>query len=433
MSKFDSATVPSYYEHTRNIQTTYEGLAGDISADVVVIGGGLTGCSSALHLAQNGVDVALVESRHIGWGASGRSGGQIINGYACETDVLEKMLGQDLAQELWQHSVQAVEYTRELVDKHSIDCDLTMGYIHAGVKPRQAKNLEEWAEDLSKNYGYEVMTYLDKHELKAILNSDLYAGGVFDSGSGHLHPLNYCVGLGHAASMAGVKIYERTRVKNVAQKVSSGTNSKVVQCDSGSISCQQVIYACNAYIDGLAPEISSKTMPVGTYIVATEPLKEEVALSLISNRAAIADTNFVLDYFRLSADNRLLFGGRVSYSTLQPRGLTDSLRKRMLRVFPQLQGVKIEFSWGGYVSITQNRAPSVGQMKNGGWYAQGYSGHGMALTGYMGNLLASAILGERDQIEVFEKISHTKFPGGKLLRTPALVAAMGYYKLKDRF
>ena len=181
----------------------------------------------------------------------------------------------------------------------------------------------------------------------------------------------------------------------------------------------------------LAPEISSKIMPVGTYIIATEPLKEDVALSLISNRAAVCDTNFVLDYYRLSADNRMLFGGRVSYSTLEPLKLAQSLQKRMLRVFPQLKGVNVDFAWGGYVAITRNRAPHIGQLNDGSWFAQGYSGHGMALTGYMGKLLAQAIQGDRKSIECFEGVPHKPFPGGSVLRIPALVAAMGYYKMKD--
>ncbi len=429
MPKTDIQTADSYYEHTRNQVIDAPELSQNTKADVVVIGGGLTGCSTALHLAQKGVDVAVVESRHYGWGASGRSGGQIINGISSGEEALEKMLGLDTSKELWDHSVRSVEYTRKLVEDHKIDCDLTMGYMYLAVKPRQARALESWAERLSRVYDYQVMEYHDKSQLGQYIGSDLYQGGVSDPGSGHLHPLNYCLGIARAAQKAGARLFQNSAVI----RIESTASGKVIHCAQGKITCDQVVYGCNAYLDNLAPSISKKIMPVGTYIIATEPLKEEVALGLISNRAAACDTNFVLDYYRLSADNRMLFGGRVSYSTLEPLKLTQSLQHRMLRVFPQLQGVKIDFSWGGYVAITRNRAPHIGQMKDGSWFAHGYSGHGMAITGYLGKLLAQGIVGDRSEIACFEKIAHKTFPGGKILRMPALVAAMGYYKLKDQF
>ncbi|WP_424948161.1 NAD(P)/FAD-dependent oxidoreductase [Candidatus Spongiihabitans sp.] len=457
MFNHDHKTVPSYYEHTRNLRIDAPQLQQDIKADVVIIGGGLTGCSTALHLATRGVDVAVVEARYFGWGASGRSGGQIVNGFSVGQEVLEKLVGMESAKALWDHSVQSVEYTRQLIKTHHIDCDLSMGYLHVGVKRRQAKELEQWAEHLSRAYHYSAAAYHDKGELAQFLGSDLYQGGVSDSGSGHLHPLNYCLGIAKAAQDAGARLFQNS----AAVKVESSATGKVVHCAAGerrnradekrvngarvngtrvngTLSCDQVVYGCNAYLtsfnrSGLAPKISNKIMPVGTYIIATEPLREQVALGLIANRAAVADTNFVLDYYRLSADNRMLFGGRVSYSTLEPVKLTQSLRRRMVRVFPQLQGVKIDFSWGGYVAITRNRAPHIGQMDDRSWFAQGYSGHGMALSGYMGKLLAQAILGDREGIACFEKVPHKTFPGGALLRMPTLVAAMGYYKLKDYF
>ncbi|MEM7195635.1 MAG: FAD-binding oxidoreductase [Pseudomonadota bacterium] len=421
--------VNSYYEASSNGHLDAPVVAEDMDADAVVIGGGLTGSSTALHLAEAGVDVIQLEQSHFGWGASGRSGGQIINGYGAEMESLETLLGTERAEELWQHSLNAVEYTETLIDRFSIDCDYQRGYLHVGVKPRHDAELKHWAQHMADQYGYEVMEYWSKIKLREVLGSELYCGAVFDPASGHLHPLNYCLGVASAAAQAGARQFQRSAVTQVTK---TGQGFKVVVNDH-AIHCKELVYACNAYIGKLAPEIHKKIMPVGTYIVATEPLPETTTSGLISNRAAVSDTNFVLDYYRLSSDNRMLFGGRVSYSTLEPRKLTESLRRRMLRVFPQLAGVQIDYSWGGYVAITQNRAPHIGQQKDGSWFAQGFSGHGMALTGYVGKLLSDACLGDHQTLDCFREIPHRTFPGGRLLRTPALVAAMSYYRMRDHF
>ena len=424
----DNNPAKSYYEHSKNLEIVGGRIEGNYDCDVVVVGGGLTGCSTALHLAKKGVEVAVIESRHFGWGASGRSGGQIINGYACEQGALSKLVGERASMELWQHTLNAVDYTRELISEHDIQCDLSMGYLHVAAKQRQARELELWVKELRETYDYDAMEFLEKKALQTILGSELYQSGVLDPQSGHLHPLNYCLGIARAAADAGARLFEHSPVHSIQAR----SDGYTLSAGSASVNCNNIVYACNAYLDNLVPEITNKIMPVGTYIVATEPLTEEVALGLISNRAAVADTNFVLDYYRLSADNRMLFGGRVSYSTLQPMKLVESLRHRMLRVFPQLTGVKIDFSWGGYVAITRNRAPHIGKTRDGGWFAHGYSGHGMALTGYIGKLLSQAVLGDESELECFQNIPHSPFPGGRLLRMPALVAAMGYYKFKDR-
>ncbi len=419
----------SWYEATCRYSINADRLCGESTADVVVIGGGLTGASTALCLAERGVQVALLESRHFGGGASGRSGGQIIAGYSCGQDVLEKLVGMDTARELWHHSLAALDYTRERICRHAIDCDLRRGYLHVGVKPRHARALQQWAEHLEKVYGHGDLKFLSANALREQLQSGLYAAGVSDALSGHLHPLNYTLGLIKAAREAGATLYENSTVNQVNH---DGVGKVTVETDEGRIRCEQVVYACNAYLDRLHSGLQRSIMPVGTYIVATEPLGESVASELIPRDVAVSDTNFVLDYYRLSADTRLLFGGRASYSTLKPMRLRASLNKRLLRVFPQLAGTRIEYVWGGFVAITRNRAPHIGRTPDNAYHAQGYSGQGMALAGYAGSLLADAILGDREKLACFERIPHKVFPGGGMMRTPVLVVAMAYHRLLDK-
>lgn len=428
MNPNDRQTADSYYQASRRYTIKAAQLRGSHKADVVVIGGGITGVSTALQLAEKGVDVAVLESRDFGWGASGRSGGQIIAGYSADQQALEKLLGLDTARALWDHSVAALAWTRRRIERHRIECDLVRGYLHVGVKPSHARELQQWAQHLTTHYDYKNLEYLDRAQLRRIVGSKIYCGAVSDPGGGHLHPLNYCLGLARAAQQAGARLYRDSAVT----RVDSAAPGVTVHTGLGAVSCDQVVYGCNAYLHRLQPQLAKLIMPVGTCIVATEPLEERAASALIANRAAVADNQLVLDYFRLSADNRMLFGGRVSYLALQPRRLLRSLRRRMLKVFPQLTGARIDFSWGGYVAITRNRAPHIGQLDHSSWFAQGFSGHGMALTGYVGGLLAEAVMGAPQQIECFRKIPHKAFPGGPALRTPTLVAGMAGRRLLDR-
>ncbi len=429
MNRQDRETAQSWYEASRRYHIEARLLCGNRKVDVAVIGGGLTGISTALCLAERGVQVALLESRHFGWGASGRSGGQIIAGYSCGQETLEKLVGMDTARELWQHSLAALDYTRERIRRHDIDCDLRQGYLHVGVKPRHARELQKWAEHLETVYDCPALEYLPKEKLRHQLQSELYTAGVSDSLSGHLHPLNYTLGLVQAAEGAGVELYQNATVDRVVH--GSGGKIKVETVD-GQIQCDHVVYACNAYLDQVHTGLRRSIMPVGTYIVASEPLGESLATELIPQDVAVADTNFVLDYYRLSADTRMLFGGRVSYSTLEPLRLSESLRKRMLRVFPQLAGVRMEYAWGGFVAITRNRAPHIGCLRGNVFYAQGYSGQGMALSGYAGSLIAEAIMGDHGNLACFTRIPHKDFPGGPGMRTPMLVMAMAYHRLLDK-
>jgi gamma-glutamylputrescine oxidase len=250
---------------------------------------------------------------------------------------------------------------------------------------------------------------------------------MLDTNSGHLHPLKYVRGLAAAAKRAGAVLHEGSRVRNYRR-----IDGKVqLRTDVGALSCRQVVFAGNAWLGNTAPELRRRIMPVGTYIVATEPLGESLATRLLPQDTAVTDINWVLDYFRRSADHRLLFGGRVSYSGLDPFDTAQATRARMLKVFPQLRDARIEHAWGGYVDITLNRAPDFGRLEPDVYYLQGFSGHGIALTGLAGKLVAEAMTGSTERFDVFARIPHRAFPGGDLLRRPALVLAMLYYRLKD--
>lgn len=404
----------------------YPVLEGQHSADVCVVGAGLTGTSCALELAQRGYKVIVLEAERAAWGASGRSGGQLIFGYSCGEDTLEKLIGPDDARRLWDMSLEAVDLVRERVRQHAIECDLTPGHVHAALKPRQLRALERWRRTLGDRYGYRSVELWDRSRIRAAVASDRYIGGLYDSNSGHLHPLNYTLGLVNAADRAGAAFFEGSR----ATGISPGPQATVTT-DRGSVRCRYVVLGGNAYLGSLKPRLAARIMPVSTYIGASEPLGRERARSLITDNTAVADTNFVLDYFRLSADYRMLFGGRVSYSTVVPPNLAAAMKRRMLKVFPQLSDVAMDYAWGGYVGITRNRAPDFGRIDDNIFYAQGFSGHGIALTGLAGRLMAEAVAGTAERFDIFGRISHRDFPGGAFLRTPALVLAMFWYRLRD--
>ncbi len=349
----------SYYTASANPTPQRPALNESIDVDVCVIGAGITGCSTALHLAEKGYKVAVLEAGCVGWGASGRSGGQMIFGYACDMDKLRGMLGATDARLLWDISVEALAHTKDLIERHRIQCDLKAGHLHAAVKPRHQRELETWQKQLQAEYGYEGLQLLDRATLRAMLQSDAYQGGLLDPNSGHLHPLNYTLGLAAAAESAGAVVYENS----AAQRIGYGAQT-IVSTDNGQVRCQHLVFCGNAYLGDVEKTLRRKYMPVGTYIIATEPLGEQRARALIGNDMAVADMNFVLDYFRLSGDRRLLFGGRVSYSTVAPLNLERAMRPRLLKVFPQLNDVTIEYSWGGFVAITVNRAPHFGRLRD---------------------------------------------------------------------
>ncbi|SFH66476.1 NAD(P)/FAD-dependent oxidoreductase [Modicisalibacter xianhensis] len=402
-------------------------LSGDVQADVCVVGGGVTGCSAALHLAERGYRVVLLEAGEVGFGASGRSGGQILPGLGTGLDVVEKALGRERTRDIWEMSRESVRLTAELIRRYEIPCDLAWGYLHAAVKPRHVKELRAFQDEMARNYDYPSLSFLQGESLREHVATDAYPAALHDAEGGHLHPLNYTLGLALAAQRAGVTIYEHSAVEHVER----GRPARVSTAH-GWVNAEFVVMATNAYVGGLVPELRGRIMRAANYIVATAPLSEAQAAQVLPRNDALSDANFVLDYYRLSADRRLIYGGEVSYNGHEPRALKARMDAKIAHLFPALRGVAIDYRWGGDVAITLNRAPDFGRLDTNIFYAQGYSGHGMSLAGLAGKLLSDAIAGQAERFDVFAAMPHRLFPGGRWLRTPLLVLATNFYKLRDR-
>ena len=422
------AHVDSYYAASANPAPDRPALSGDVDVDVCVVGGGIAGCSTALHLAERGYSVVVLEGQRVGWGASGRSGGQAIVGYACSQAKLTSLVGRDDAKKMFDVSVEAQELIRSLVHRHGIECDLHWGHLHAAIKPRQVDELQAHRDELERDYGYGGTRWLDRNELRQVLDTDRYAGALRDDRSGHLHSLNYTLGIAAAAEAAGARIYEQAEVVGMDHGATVRVRTKSGPC----VRARHVALCCNAYVDArISKHLRDRIMPVGTYIIATERLGRARIEALLRENVAVSDVNFVLDYFRRSEDDRLLFGGRVSYSGRDALDTAKATRVRMLKVFPGLTDAKIDHAWGGHVDITMNRAPDFGRLTPNVYYLQGFSGHGIALTGMAGKLVAETIAGQSERFDLFTRLRHRDFPGGPALRMPGLVLAMLWFRLKD--
>lgn len=415
----------SYYAATAAPRAPFAPLDGDARCDVAIVGGGLAGLSAALELAERGRQVRLVEAQRLGWGASGRNGGQAIHGLSCDQGVIEQQLGLDGARRVWAMSIEALDLLRQRITRHAIDCDWRDGWLGLATSPRKASALDAWAERLAQVYGYPLERF-DRGQARRWIDSPRFHGGVFDARSGHLHPLKYTQGIAAAAAAAGARLHEQT----AATAIEPGTPLRL-RTASGTLSADQVLLAGNVYLSGLAPQLEPRIMPAGTYIACSEPLDPALLARLIPSGAAACDTDFVLDYFRPTADHRMLYGGRVSYSTRTPPGLREGMRRRMVATFAQLRDARITHAWGGFVDITMNRAPDFGRTAAGLYHLQGFSGHGLALTGLAGRLVAEAICGDASRFDVFARLRHRPFPGGRALRMPTLVLGMAWMRLRD--
>ena len=420
--------VTSYYAASAQAAPLRPQLSGAVECDVCVVGAGIAGCSAALHLAAQGLSVVVLEEHRVGWGASGRSGAQAIQGIAAGQAKLERLVGAADARAVWEVSVEGLVLMRQLIARYNIACDWVDGHMQAAIKERHERELLAELHELRDGYGYDSVRWLSREELRANVASDRYRGALYDTNSGHLHPLNYTLGLARAAVTHGAQIFEGTRALGFA---SSGSGQVRVQTAQGEVRARSLVLCGNVYLGATAPSLAAKIMAVATYIVASEPLGAARATELIANNAALSDMNWVLDYYRRSADHRLLFGGRVNYSGLKSFDAPTATRARMLAVFPQLHDVRIDYAWGGEVDITLNRAPHFGRLAPNVYFLQGFSGHGIALTGIAGKLVAQAICGTAARFDVFARIPHRNFPGGAALRRPALVLAMLWYRLRD--
>lgn len=419
----------SYYEASVRRDPTLESLSGDIRADVVVVGAGFAGLSAAIELAQKGYSVVVLEADLVCSGASGRNGGQAIVGFASGQGPFEQQLGKEASRLAWDMSLEAIDLIDQRIAEHQIDCDRVHGYLYVADSAKKARALEADMQSMQQNYGL-ATDFATGQDVQRHIQSPLYAAAAYERKSGHLHPLKFGLGLARAARSLGVQIFERSAVTGLKRG-----DTLTASTAKGSVTAKFGVLAGNCtlgeYGPGVAAELTPRIMPVGTYIIGTAPIDPALQSALIPSDASVCDNNFVLDYFRFSADHRMLFGGRVSYSARTPANLQAIMAKRMGAVFPALKGTPVEFVWGGFVDISMNRAPDFGRLGTNLYYLQGFSGHGVALTGLAGRLVAQAVAGQAEHFDVFARLQHRKFPGGPMLRTPSLVLGMAYHQLMD--
>ena len=422
----NTAYPPSYYAASANPVPARPALQETIETDVCVIGAGYTGLSSALHLLEQGFSVVMVEAARVGFGASGRNGGQIVNSYSRDIDVIERTVDKRQAELLGAMAFEGGRIIRERVARYNIDCDLKDGGVFAAITSKQMGHLEA-QKRLWERYGHTQLELMDQRRIREVVACDQYVGGMLDMSGGHIHPLNLALGEAAAVESLGGRIFEQTP----ATRIDRGPNP-VVHTPQGQVKARFVIVAGNAYLGNLIPELSAKSMPCGTQVVATEPLSDELARSLLPQDYCVEDCNYLLDYYRLTADKRLIFGGGVVYGARDPANIEAIIRPKMLKAFPQLKNVKIDYAWTGNFLLTLSRLPQVGRIGDSIYYSQGCSGHGVTYTHLAGKVLAEALRGQAERFDAFAALPHYPFPGGQALRVPLSAIGAWYYSLRDK-
>jgi gamma-glutamylputrescine oxidase len=421
--------VPSWYTATANHRDCRPPLAGDLDCEVCVVGGGLTGVTAALALAERGFDTVLLEAEQVGWGASGRNGGQIHSGFNPDLAEITALVGAADARALWAMAEDAKAILRGRIHRHAIACDLRRGLIYAASRSRHLDEIAAWQREWTESCRYPHLRRLDRDEMRAQVASPAYCGGLLDEDGGQLHPLNYLLGLATAAVQAGVRLFEGSAVTGLDP--GDHRRGPSVTTGHGRVRARWLVVATNGGPPPLAPAMDRIIMPVQTTLVVTEPLGADTAAALVPSDLPVCDLTFTIRYFRRTPDHRLMFGGGVSYGQVPQPGARWAGRRRLATVFPQLRGVGIDCCWSGTVAMTRNRLPHFGRLGPATLFAHGYSGHGLAFTALAGTVLAEAVAGNPERFEVLARIPHTPFPGGRWWRRPALVAAMGWYRLRD--
>ncbi|MWV13626.1 FAD-dependent oxidoreductase [Pseudomonas sp. R-28-1W-6] len=416
----------SYYAASANPVPARPELQGECETDVCIIGAGYTGLSTALFLLENGFKVTVLEAAKVGFGASGRNGGQIVNSYSRDIDVIERSVGPKQAQLMGQMAFEGGRIIRERIAKYDIKCDLKDGGVFAAFTPKQMKHLEA-QKKLWERYGHTQLEIMDAKRIREVVKTENYIGGMLDMSGGHIHPLNLALGEAAAVESLGGVIHEQSP----AIRIERGANP-VVHTPNGRVKAKFVVVAGNAYLGNLVPELAAKTMPCGSQVVATEPLSEELAKSLLPNDYCVEDCNYLLDYFRLTGDRRLIYGGGVVYGAKDPANIEAMIRPMMLKTFPQLKDVKIDFAWTGNFLLTLSRLPQVGRIGDNIYYSQGCSGHGVTYTHLAGKILAEALRGQAERFDAFGGLPHYPFPGGRLFRVPFTAMGAWYYSMRDK-
>lgn len=422
--KVDHTT--SYYAASANESAERESLNDSIDVDVCVVGGGFSGLSTALHLSALGRHVTLLEGARIGWGASGRNGGQLIHGLNASLDTIGKRYGQETANFVGGLLQEGAGVIRQFIEQHRIECDLKKGSIFAAFNARQMRELEA-KQALWRKHGMDEHEMLDKSSIKDHVGTDQYLGGMLDHSGGHIHPLNLALGEAAALEKLGGKIYEQSRVT----RIDSIDDKPVVITANGSVRCKTLVVCGNAYLGRSVPALESRIMPVSTQIMATEPLSDELANALLPTDNSVEDVRYILDYYRLSADKRLLWGGGTVYGGSEPSDIIAKLRPNMEKIFPEMRGVKISHAWSGNFALTFSRVPLLGKLGPDAFYAMGYSGHGVTGSHLYGKLLAEAIEGKTDRFDRFAALPWYPFPGGQRFRAPYSTVGSWWYGMRD--